>query len=102
MSRPMLPLPAFLPLIAILLAGFGPVQARTLQAKIAKVSTAIATLEGVSVRLDWHGKSMLPTLVITIATCTGAARCKTMGKVVGAAMACSAVVAVRRCGCRWR
>jgi len=58
MSRPMLPLPAFLPLVAILLAGFGPVQARTLQAKIAKVSTAIATLEGVSVRLDWPAQAM--------------------------------------------
>lgn len=58
----MLPLPAFLSLAIFLLAGFGPVQARTLQAKIAKVSTAVATLEGVRVRLDWPAQAKQGTL----------------------------------------
>ena len=44
-------------LIVLLLAGSWPAQARTLQAKIAKVSTAVATLEGVSVRLDWPAQA---------------------------------------------
>jgi len=37
----------------LLLASVLPTQARTMTAKIARVTTAVATLEGVEVRLDW-------------------------------------------------
>ena len=59
----MLPLPA-LPLLVASLLAFGSAQARTLQAKIAKVSTAVATLEGVEVRLDWPARATQGDLVL--------------------------------------
>ena len=49
MSRPILTLP----LLLLLLAAAGDATARTLAAKVARVTTAVATLEGVEVRLHW-------------------------------------------------
>lgn len=49
MSRPILTLP----LLLLLLAGAGDATARTVAAKIARVTTAVATMEGVELRLHW-------------------------------------------------
>jgi len=61
MSRASLLLASLLPGLLLVCA---PAQARTLQARIARVTTAVATLEGVGVRLEWpagaeHGDLML-------------------------------------------
>ena len=49
----------------LLLACIGPAPARTLTAKIAKVTTAVATLEGVTVRLDWPAQAQQGELLLT-------------------------------------
>lgn len=49
----------------LLLACIGPAPARTLTAKIAKVTTAVATLEGVTVRLDWPAQATQGELTLT-------------------------------------
>lgn len=56
-----------LPLLVLLLglSGVMPATARTLQAKIARVTTAVATLEGVAVRLDWPAQATHGDLVLT-------------------------------------
>src|SRR3546814_3132179 len=41
----------------LLLASVLPAQARTMTAKIERVTTAVATLEGVEVRLDWPAQA---------------------------------------------
>lgn len=55
MPRAILPpcLPWLLPPLLLLLLAAVPAQARTLSAKIARVSTAVATMEDVQVRLVW-------------------------------------------------
>lgn len=65
MSRPMLPLLLVLPMLLLGLCGVTPASARTLQAQIAKVTTAVATLEGVNVRLDWPAQATQGDLVLT-------------------------------------
>ncbi len=60
MSRRILPL---LPLLLLVLTA--PVTARTLQARIDKVTTAVATLEDVGVRLDWPAQATQGELVLT-------------------------------------
>ncbi|TWI03508.1 hypothetical protein IP90_01319 [Luteimonas cucumeris] len=60
MSLPMLRLLPWL-----LLACAGPVSARTLTAKIDRVTTAVATLEGVSVRLEWPAQATQGELSLT-------------------------------------
>ncbi len=60
MSKPMLRLLPWL-----LLACIGPAPARTLTAKIARVGTAVATLEGVTVRLDWPAQATRGELTLT-------------------------------------
>ncbi|HJR74961.1 MAG TPA: hypothetical protein VJ806_15145 [Luteimonas sp.] len=60
MSKPMLRLLPWL-----LLACIGPAPARTLTAKIARVGTAVATLEGVTVRLDWPAQATQGELTLT-------------------------------------
>lgn len=64
MSRTMLRLPVLL-LLVHALAVSAPAGARTLQARIAKVTTAVATLEGVDVRLDWPAQATQGDLVLT-------------------------------------
>lgn len=49
----------------LLLACAGPVSARTLTAHIAKVTTPVATLEGVAVRLDWPAQAAQGELSLT-------------------------------------
>lgn len=49
----------------LLLACLGPVSARTLTASIAKVTTPVATLEGVTVRLDWPAQAAQGELSLT-------------------------------------
>ena len=63
MSRNSL-LPAGL-LLGLMLAWAPALQARTLQARIAKVTTAMATLEGVGVRLHWPARAERGELVLT-------------------------------------
>lgn len=60
MPKPMLRLLPWL-----LLACMGPAQARILTAKIARVGTAVATLEGVAVRLDWPAQASQGELILT-------------------------------------
>lgn len=60
MPSPMLRL---LPLL--LLACIGPAPARTLTARIARVATTVATLEGVTVRLDWPAQAKQGELSLT-------------------------------------
>lgn len=60
MPKPMLRLLPWL-----LLACIGPAPARTLTANIARVSTAVATLEGVTVRLDWPAQAAQGELTLT-------------------------------------
>lgn len=62
MSRASLLLASLLP---GLLLACAPAQARTLQARIARVTTAVATLEGVGVRLDWPAHAEHGDLVLT-------------------------------------
>jgi hypothetical protein len=64
MPRPILPLLPTLLLCLLPLFAPQPAQARTLTANIARVTTAVATLEGVQVRLQWpaqasHGELLL-------------------------------------------
>lgn len=61
MSRPMLPLLALL----LGLAALAPVSARTMQVRIARVTTPVAILEGVQVRLDWSAQATQGDLVLT-------------------------------------
>lgn len=49
----------------LLLACIGPGQARTLTAKIARVVTPVATLEGVAVRLDWPAQASRGELTVS-------------------------------------
>lgn len=49
----------------LLLVCIGPVSARTLTARIAKVITPVATLDGVSVRLDWPAQAPQGALTLT-------------------------------------
>ncbi|MFS8064062.1 MAG: hypothetical protein ACMG5Z_05690, partial [Luteimonas sp.] len=42
-----------------------PAAARTMHARIAKVTTAVATLEGVEVQLDWPAQAARGNLVLT-------------------------------------
>lgn len=49
----------------LLLVCMGPVPARTLTARIAKVTTPVATLDGVSVRLDWPAQAPQGALTLT-------------------------------------
>src|SRR5687768_4336645 len=49
----------------LLLACMGVAEARTMQARIAKVTTGVATLEGVGVRLDWPAQAPQGELVLT-------------------------------------
>lgn len=49
----------------LLLACIGPVSARTLTARIAKVATPVVTLEGVGVRLDWPAHAAQGELALT-------------------------------------
>lgn len=68
MSRPILPV--HLLLIALLCAALCvlmPAQARVAQARIAKVTTAIATLEQVRVKLDWPDGATAGTLDLWVA-----------------------------------
>ena len=65
MSRTMLRLPVLLLLVAQALAAAAPVCARTLQARIARVTTAVATLEGVDVRVDWPAQATQGDLILT-------------------------------------
>lgn len=58
------PLPAGL-LLGLLLACAPALEARTLQARIARVTTAMATFEGVGVRLDWPARAERGELVLT-------------------------------------
>lgn len=63
MSRPILPVHLLLAaLVCLLLFAAVPTQARTAQARIAKVSTAVATLGQVRVRLDWPDGAAAGTL----------------------------------------
>ena len=45
----------------LMLACALPAQARTMSAKIARVTTPVATLEGVEVRLDWSPPEAAPS-----------------------------------------
>ncbi|MCA1714135.1 MAG: hypothetical protein LC715_03065, partial [Gammaproteobacteria bacterium] len=65
MSRLMLRLPVLLILAAHALAASAPASARTLQARIAKVTTAVATLEGVDVRIVWPAQATQGDLILT-------------------------------------
>lgn len=65
MSRPMIRLPVLLLVAAHALAAATPAGARTLQARIAKVTTAVATLEDVGVHLDWPAQATQGELVLT-------------------------------------
>ena len=60
MSRP-------LPLLVLLLclSAVMPAEARTMHVRIAKVTTAAATLEGVDVHLDWPARATQGNLVLT-------------------------------------
>lgn len=49
----------------LLLVCLGPVSARALTARIAQVATPVATLEGVTVRLDWPAQATQGTLSLT-------------------------------------
>jgi len=49
----------------LLLACMGAADARTMQARIARVTTGVATLEGVGVRLDWPAQAKQGELVLT-------------------------------------
>lgn len=60
MSRPILA--ACLALLAIVLAA--PAHARSAQVRIARVDTAVATLQGVRARLDWPGDAASGTLQV--------------------------------------
>ena len=62
MSRPIIPVAFAGALLLAMLAG--PVHARVAQARIAKVTTAVATLEQVRVRLDWPADADRGTLEI--------------------------------------
>lgn len=57
MSRPILPLLPTLLLCLLPLFAMQPAQARTMTASIARVTTAVATLEGVQVRLHWPAQA---------------------------------------------
>ncbi len=61
MSRPILPVQL---LLAALLCVTTPLQARVAQARIAKISTAVATLDQVRVRLDWPAGAEAGTLEV--------------------------------------
>ena len=63
MSRPILPV-AFACALLLALATAVPAQARVAQARIAKVTTGVATLEQVRVRLDWPAEAVRGTLEI--------------------------------------
>ena len=60
MSRLSLPL-----LLLLCLSAPMPAAARTMHARIAKVTTAVATLAGVDVRLDWPAQATRGTLVLS-------------------------------------
>jgi hypothetical protein len=60
MSRLLPPL-----LLLLCLSASMPVAARTMHARIAKVTTAVATLEGVEVQLDWPAQATHGNLVLT-------------------------------------
>ena len=49
----------------LLLACIGAAEARTMQARIARVTTGVATLEGVGVRLDWPAQAKQGELLLT-------------------------------------
>src|SRR5687768_1361157 len=49
----------------LLLACMGAAEARTMQARIARVTTGVATLEGVDVRLDWPAQAPQGELLLT-------------------------------------
>ena len=59
MSRPILPVQLML---AALLCASSSLQARVVQARIARVETAVATMEQVRVRLDWPADAVAGTL----------------------------------------
>jgi hypothetical protein len=63
--RSLLPASLLPVLLALLLACAPALQARTLQARIARVTTAVATLDGVGVRLDWPANAERGDLVLT-------------------------------------
>ena len=52
-------------LLCLLLACAGTAEARTLHARIARVTTGVATLEDVSVHLDWPAQAMHGDLLLT-------------------------------------
>ncbi len=65
MSRPILPVAfAGALLLSLLASAPVPVQARVAQARIAKVTTGVATLEQVRVRLDWPANADRGTLEV--------------------------------------
>src|ERR671912_2989412 len=49
----------------LLLACMSVAEARTMQARISRVTTGVATLEGVGVRLDWPDQASQGALVLT-------------------------------------
>ncbi len=63
MSRSISPSLRLLPWL--LLACAGATEARTLQARIARVTTGVATLEGVDVRLDWPAQATQGELMLS-------------------------------------
>ncbi|MDQ3056296.1 MAG: hypothetical protein M3Q96_00860 [Pseudomonadota bacterium] len=62
MSRPIL---RWLLVLSLLAGAQAQAQARTMTAKIAKVTTGVATLEGVRVRLDWPADAQQGDLTLT-------------------------------------
>ncbi|MCY7355673.1 MAG: AsmA-like C-terminal region-containing protein [Lysobacter sp.] len=65
MSRPILRLLLPLSLLMTTLLGSAQVDARTMTARIARVTTAVATLEGVGVQLDWPANAQQGELTLT-------------------------------------
>ena len=64
MPRRILPL-LLLPLLAGLLAAAIPAQARVLSARIARITTPVASLEQVSVRLEWPADAQAGQLILS-------------------------------------
>lgn len=65
MSRPILRLLLSLSLMTTMLLGSAQIEARTMTARIARVTTKVAVLEGVGVRLEWPADALQGELTLT-------------------------------------